>query len=323
MRKTMLAVAIAAYCTGAFAGDIGTYVGDNGVFNKANNQFSVDKVEANNYTGMNAGKYAGMNAGKYAGVHNSPMTATGHGGAGGAGGAGGTGYGGAGGNAAGGNAWAGQLQGILGSGNSRNDLRGGDQSQNLHGLYGNDLSNRNDLANTSTNDLANTQGQGQFGINGQSSSNSLGQSNSATGSGNQTTFIDNSRYEAQKRNPVAPAWAAPLTAAEDTCMGSTSVGGQGITLGASFATTWRDKDCVRRKHARTLYNMNRPTLALAVLCGNEEVLAGVARTGSAADRTACGIDEVVADAPQKRTRRGAALSNDEVADTFPLWGYDQ
>jgi hypothetical protein len=64
--------------------------------------------------------------------------------------------------------------------------------------------------------------------------------------------------------PVASAFAPNLWATEDTCMGSTSFGGQGMLFGFSFGTTWRDEDCVRRKDSRELYNMGNAMPALRV-----------------------------------------------------------
>ena len=96
--------------------------------------------------------------------------------------------------------------------------------------------------------------------------------------------------EAQKRNPVSTAIAAPLVTSNDTCMGSTSAGGQGITLGLSFATTWRDADCVIRKDARFLHNASHEVIALSLMCEKDSVRAAVARAGSVEKRLACGLN---------------------------------
>ncbi len=71
--------------------------------------------------------------------------------------------------------------------------------------------------------------------------------------------------------PVAQAWAAPLTASNDTCMGSSSAGAQGASFGVSIATTWRDGDCVRRKDARLLHNMKLHGVAAALMCQKENI----------------------------------------------------
>jgi hypothetical protein len=54
---------------------------------------------------------------------------------------------------------------------------------------------------------------------------------------------DTVTYQAQARDPVSTAYAAPLAAANGTCMGSSSAGAQGIGFGLSLGTTWRDDGC--------------------------------------------------------------------------------
>jgi hypothetical protein len=71
---------------------------------------------------------------------------------------------------------------------------------------------------------------------------------------------------AQERNPVATAYAAPLTAANGTCMGSTSAGAQGVSLGVSFGTTWKDDDCNGRYDAAALIQAGQPRAAVSRLC---------------------------------------------------------
>lgn len=101
---------------------------------------------------------------------------------------------------------------------------------------------------------------------------------------------DSEEFEAQRRNPVNTAYAAPLISSNDTCMGSSSVGGQGITFGFSVATTWRDGDCVRRKDARFLSNAKRNNIALALMCEKDSVRRAVELAGTREERTMCGLD---------------------------------
>lgn len=109
------------------------------------------------------------------------------------------------------------------------------------------------------------------------------QSQSATG-GNQsqsaTTGSQSVNVEARKRNPVSTAYSAPLVAAEDACMGSSSVGAQGIGLGLSVGSTWHDDDCVRRKDARELHNMGLKPAAIALMCLNANVRKAMAAAGT-------------------------------------------
>lgn len=108
---------------------------------------------------------------------------------------------------------------------------------------------------------------------GNVSSSSAGQTNEGNNSSN-TTNVDasnNSVHQAQKRNPVSTAYAPALTATEDTCMGSTSVGAQGVGFGISLGSTWQDMDCVRRKDARELHNMQHRASAIALMCQKEDI----------------------------------------------------
>jgi len=143
-------------------------------------------------------------------------------------------------------------------------------------------------------DQGQSQGQGQSqvakggSVNNSGNSQSTSQSSSQAGfsnSGNSSTSVNVTSTEA--RQPVNSAYAAPLTTSNDTCMGSTSVGGQGITFGISFGTTWTDKDCVRRKDARFLYNTQNSNLSLGLMCNKPEIRQLVERTGTPEQRRVC------------------------------------
>jgi hypothetical protein len=109
-----------------------------------------------------------------------------------------------------------------------------------------------------------------------------GQSQKATSKVSRSGNSSNSYVaEAQARNPVSTAFAAPLVAADDTCMGSSSAGGQGVGFGLSLGTTWHDEDCVRRKDARELHNMGQKKAALALLCQSDHVAEAMAAAGTA------------------------------------------
>jgi outer membrane protein OmpA-like peptidoglycan-associated protein len=82
------------------------------------------------------------------------------------------------------------------------------------------------------------------------------------------------------RIPVATAFAAPLTASQDTCMGSRSFGFQAMGFGVSFATTWQDRNCRRLKNARQLFALGYPAAAVQLLCMDEEVYAAMERAGT-------------------------------------------
>src|SRR6185503_5268130 len=71
--------------------------------------------------------------------------------------------------------------------------------------------------------------------------------------------------------PVATAYAAPTIATEDTCMGSSSLGAQGMAFGLSVGTTWRDQNCQRLKNSRELAAMGYERAAVALLCVDGDV----------------------------------------------------
>lgn len=87
------------------------------------------------------------------------------------------------------------------------------------------------------------------------------------GSQGQSLSIDSHAvYHAQSRNPVSTAVSTPLTSSNDTCMGSTSIGGSAVSFGFSAGTTWTDENCVMLKNAREIWNMGFKGAALARLC---------------------------------------------------------
>lgn len=96
---------------------------------------------------------------------------------------------------------------------------------------------------------------------------SQGGSALGVGSQGQSLSIDSHAvYQAQSRNPVSTAVATPLISSNDTCMGSTSIGGSAVSFGFSAGTTWTDDNCVMLKNAREIWNMGFKGAALARLC---------------------------------------------------------
>jgi hypothetical protein len=85
---------------------------------------------------------------------------------------------------------------------------------------------------------------------------------------------------AQERNPVATAYAAPLTATNGTCMGSSTAGAQGAALGVSFGTTWTDSSCDIRYDAEALRAAGLPIAARARLCQKPEIAKAMEAAGT-------------------------------------------
>jgi hypothetical protein len=86
-------------------------------------------------------------------------------------------------------------------------------------------------------------------------------------------------FEAQARNPVSTAYAPPLAVGEDTCMGSSSIGGQGVGFGLSIGTSWTDENCQRLKNSRQLAALGYRKAAAALLCVNDDVARAMAAAG--------------------------------------------
>jgi outer membrane protein OmpA-like peptidoglycan-associated protein len=84
----------------------------------------------------------------------------------------------------------------------------------------------------------------------------------------------------RRHRPARTAYAAPLSASEDACMGSRSFGVQGAGFGFSIATTWSDRTCRRLKNARQLEALGYPEAATQLLCMDREVREAMARANT-------------------------------------------
>lgn len=207
---------------------------------------------------------AGAIAGAAAGAIATGGNATGGNGYGGAGGQGGQG-----GNAVatggeGGRGGAGGNASVLGSGNSSNVNTLGQQQGQAQGQ----MQGQAAISNSGGNHLSNGSSSSS-GANSTSSSGGntmTGGTQSATQANAVTVNGDTVTYQAQQRDPVASAWAAPLTSGSNTCMGSSSGGAQGVTFGVSFGTTWQDDNCNARFDAQALNSLGLRQAAIARLC---------------------------------------------------------
>lgn len=120
--------------------------------------------------------------------------------------------------------------------------------------------------------------------NANATSRSKAKSNSnsnATGGNANVTNVENTDI------PVSTAYAPSLTSSNDTCMGSSSLGGQGAGFGISLGSTWEDEDCRRRKNARFLYNVGSKASAIALMCEDTEVANAIMKSGTHAEKMAC------------------------------------
>lgn len=120
----------------------------------------------------------------------------------------------------------------------------------------NTLVNKNDLSNHNYNSQGQAQGQKQA----QGQAQGQGQSQSVDGSGNSSVSIGGDEAAASSAAPVF------LTTSNDTCMGSSGIGGQGMNFGFSIGTTWTDSNCIMLKNARELKVQGHEKAAKARLC---------------------------------------------------------
>lgn len=142
------------------------------------------------------------------------------------------------------------------------------------------LTNTNNITNNNTNTNTNTNTNNNTNTNtntSQSNSNATSTSNataSATGGnadaqgGNASTSTSVS-IEGDE-NPASSAAPVYLTSSNDTCMGSTGIGGQGMTFGFSVGTTWTDNNCIMLKNSREMKNQGHDKAAKARLCMDED-----------------------------------------------------
>lgn len=119
----------------------------------------------------------------------------------------------------------------------------------------------------------NTNKQGQAQLQGQTQT----QRQSIDDSGNSNVAITN------PRQPVSSAVAAALAASDEACMGSSTIGGQGVGFGLSFGTTWTDDACQARKDAASLALLGYADAARARLCQTEGNREAFAKTGQPCD----------------------------------------
>lgn len=140
-----------------------------------------------------------------------------------------------------------------------------------------------DVRNTNTNVNSAAQHQGQ--VQGQQQAAVAG-SHSGGNSFSSSVAINESQ------RPVSSALAAPLAASNGTCMGSSSVGGQGVTVGVSFGTTWTDAECNRRYNSIRMQELGQTKAAVALMCQDADVAAAMKIAG-----TPCPGTEKVASAP--------------------------
>jgi hypothetical protein len=85
-----------------------------------------------------------------------------------------------------------------------------------------------------------------------------------------------------------------VTTSDDTCMGSSGVGGQGGTFGFSVGSTWTDSNCIMLKNARELQAQGHHKAARARLCMDEDNAMAFELTGQPCPRQLASTQAVLA-----------------------------
>lgn len=101
--------------------------------------------------------------------------------------------------------------------------------------------------------------------------------------------------------PVSQAYAAPLTATNGTCMGSTSGGVQVASVGLSGGSTWTDSNCDIRYDAEALRAAGLAKAAIARLCQKGDIAKAMEAAGTACPGTdAARAESLLNGEPAKR-----------------------
>ncbi|MDZ4738380.1 MAG: hypothetical protein SGJ03_00555, partial [Alphaproteobacteria bacterium] len=165
--------------------------------------------------------------------------------------------------------------------NGANGANGGNGTNGTNGANG---ANGGNGTNGSNGANGANGGNGTNGTNGANGANGANGGNGENGENgeNGDTGRDgrDGRDASGPRQPVNTAYAAPLAVSEDTCMGSSSIGGQGFSFGLSIGTTWTDENCQRLKNSRQLQALGYAGASVALICTDEDVKAAMISAGT-------------------------------------------
>jgi hypothetical protein len=178
--------------------------------------------------------------------------------------------------------------------NGQNGANGQNGQNGQNGANGQNGSNGQNGANGQNGSNGQNGDNGLNGANGQNGANGENGQNGQNGENGQDGR--DGRDGRATEIPVMTAYAAPVIATEDTCMGSSSVGAQSMAFGLSVGTTWRDENCQRLKNSRELNAMGFNGAAVALLCVDDDVRDAMTTAG-----TPCpGATQSAAAQPERR-----------------------
>jgi len=157
------------------------------------------------------------------------------------------------------------------SNHHNNDIHVDNSNKNIN-VNNNSNTNNNTNTNTNTNtNYNNSSAEASSSANAQSTSSATatatGGNSDAQGGNASTSTSVSIRGDDAAASSAAPVY---LTSSNDTCMGSTGIGGQGMTFGFSVGTTWTDKNCIMLKNSREMKNQGHDKAAKARLCMDED-----------------------------------------------------
>jgi hypothetical protein len=134
----------------------------------------------------------------------------------------------------------------------------------------NNTDNTNNNTNTNTNNNnSNADASSSADAQSTSSATATATGGSATSEGGDSNSSTSVSIDGDD-NPASSAAPVYLTSSNDTCMGSTGIGGQGMTFGFSIGTTWTDNNCIMLKNSREMKNQGHDKAAKARLCMDED-----------------------------------------------------
>ncbi len=172
--------------------------------------------------------------------------------------------------------------------NNYNDNYNKNYNKNYNDNYNKNTNNNNSINNNNSTAKAKAKSNANANANSTSNANSTATGGDATatatggsatssaaggaggdggnggGGGNSNVNIEGDDVAASSAAPIA------LTTSNDTCMGSTGLGVQGMQFGFSVGSTWTDSNCIMLKNSRELKMQGHNKAAKARLCMDDD-----------------------------------------------------
>ncbi len=141
---------------------------------------------------------------------------------------------------------------------NKNENKNYNDNYNKNTNNNNSINNNNSTANAESNSSSNANANA---TGGNANANATGGEGGDGGEGgNSNVNVEGDDAAASSAAPIA------LTTSNDTCMGSTGLGVQGMQFGFSIGSTWTDSNCIMLKNSRELKMQGHDKAAKARLC---------------------------------------------------------